>query len=678
LNRFINASIRFLIVLSVLVFWGACQSKSPLKTNNKLTATDSVDYYVAQSEKSNLNNGTAVQLLERAYQYNKTAADSVRIKNLLKIAYRAYTLNDSSYFKKTNGEALYFSDKLSDSASAAVSHWNFGDFFAKGEVMDSAYYHYYKANVYFNALRDDYHSGKMLYNMAFIQGRLHNPIESEILTYNAIAKYEPLNKDKSLYECYNHLGLIYLDLNDYDKALEANQKALDYLKKIEKKGVLYEKTLNNIGLVYEQKGEYEKAVNNFKKALENKHLKSDDSYTYALLIDNLAYNQFKSGDTTHVRQQFNSALKIRDSLNYTTGIFNSKLHMAEFYFAYKDTASAIAYTKEALNLATQVNNNGDKLNALKLLSSIDPLKASSYLKTYVNLKDSLLISERALHNKFTRIQFETDTYIKKTDVLTNQRVWIILTSTLLLLILSVLYLAKRQQARKKELAFEQQQQKTNEQIYGLIIEKQTKLAEGQQKERQRIAEELHDGVLGKLFGTRMSLGFLNLTGDAPSLEKFNNGVDEIQKIEKEIRAISHALKNELLTSQSNFLLVIKDLLASQDAIGGFKTVLNCDKLINWPSINENLKINLYRIIQESLQNINKHAKASKVIIDFKLKDKLLVLKIQDDGVGFNVNKTKSGIGLKNIRSRVEKLNGSLSISSTINKGTTLLISNAIS
>jgi len=101
LNRFINASIRFLIVLSVLVFWGACQPKSPLKTKNKLTAIDSVDYYVAQSKKNDLNNGTAVQLLERAYQYNKTTADSVRIKNLLKIAYRAYTLNDSSYFKKT-------------------------------------------------------------------------------------------------------------------------------------------------------------------------------------------------------------------------------------------------------------------------------------------------------------------------------------------------------------------------------------------------------------------------------------------------------------------------------------------------------------------------------------------------------------------------------------------------
>jgi len=599
--------------------------------------------------------------------------------------------------------------------------------------MDSAYYHYYKANVYFNALHDDYHSGNMLYNMAFIQGRLHNPIESEILTYNAIAKFEPLDKNLRLYECYNHLGLIYLDINDYDKALEANQKALGYLKKIKQKDILFERSLNNIGLVYEQLKDYKQALANFKKALESDSLKFKNPDLYATLVDNSAFNQFKSGDTTHVRQQFNSALEIRDSLNNTSGIIYSKLHMAEFYFAYKDTARAVAYTKEALNLATQVNNNGNKLNALKLLSSIDPLKASSYLKTYVNLKDSLLISERALHNKFTRIQFETDTYIKKTDVLTNQRVWIILTSTLLLLILSVLYLAKRQQARKKELAFEQQQQKTNEQIYGLIIEKQTKLAEGQQKERQRIAEELHDGVLGKLFGTRMSLGFLNLTGDAPSLEKFNNGVDEIQKIEKEIRAISHALKNELLTSQSNFLLVIKDLLASQDAIGGFKTVLKfnngvdelqkiekeiraishalknelltsqsnfllvikdllanqdaiggyktvlkCDKLINWPSINENLKINLYRIIQESLQNINKHAKASKVIIDFKLKDKLLVLKIQDDGVGFNVNKTKSGIGLKNIRSRVEKLNGSLSISSTINKGTTLLISNAIS
>lgn len=667
----------FLLIFFVVVFLNACTSKQPLKNKSALVATDSTDFYITQSEQTSLNFNEQHHFLEHAYQLTENTQDTVKNQNLLKIAYQTYLLNDSIFFKKVNSEALLLSEKLHDSAAIADAHWNYGNFFVDKEVMDSAYYHYNKAYNNFRAIQNEYYSGKILFNMAFIQGRLHNPIESEILTYNAITKFEPLNKNSELYECYNHLGLIYLDINDYSKALDANNKALDYLKKIGQKGISYEKSLNNIGLVYEQKGDYKKAVVNFNKALENDSLKFKDINFYAILIDNLAYNQFKSGDTAQVLNKFNKALKIRDSLNNNTGITIGKLHMAEYYAANKDKPKALNLVKEALNLATQVNNNGYKLSSLKLLSKIDTLQTSTYLKTYIAIKDSLLIKERTLQNKFTRIQFETDTYIKETDFLTKQRLWIILISTITLSILSLLYIGKRQQARKKELAFEKHQQRTNEQIYGLIIEKQAKLEEGRLNERNRIAEELHDGILGKLFGTRMNLGFLDLKGDDKNLQKFDASINELQNIEKEIRTISHALKNDLLASQSNFMIIVEDLINNQDTVSGFTCNLTSDKTINWANFNDNIKINLYRIIQEALQNINKHAKATKVFVDFSMNNSNLILKIQDDGLGFDIKKTKSGIGLKNIRSRVEKISGTLTIRSTINKGTTIIISTSI-
>jgi len=659
-----------LLFCFVFIFLLGCNKN--LGNKPIFTTTDSVSYYINQSKKTSFSKKH--KLLIKAYLLNKNKNDSIKNKNLLKIASQTYLINDSVLFKKVNGKALKLSKKLKDSADISGAYWNFGDFYGKKEIMDSAYYHYHKAYNYYKAINNDYNTANMLYDMAFIQGRLNNPAESEILTYKAIAIYKALKKFSDLYDCYNLLGLIYIDMDDYNKALKANNKALIYLKKIKQKGTLYQGTLNNIGLVYEKEGKHKKAVTYFKQALKTNSLKIKDPFFYAILIDNLAYNKFKSGDSTRVIKQLYAALKIRDSLKSVLGAVISELHLAEFYYTYKNTDKALVCAKEALTIATKTSNNTAKLSALKLLSKIDTTKATKYLNAYITLNDSLIKVERKLRNKFTRIQFQTNEYIKETHLLTQQRFWIILASFVVVLLIASLYFTKKQQARNKELIFEQQQQKANEQIYKLMIKQQTKLQEGQLKERHRIAEELHDGILGKLFGTRMQFGFLNLKGDDNSLQKFNANVDELQKIEKEIRGISHALKNELLTSQSNFMVILKTLINNQSKISGFKYKFTSDKSINWENINDKLKINLYRIIQEALQNIVKHAKATKIKIDFNLKNNRLVLTIQDDGIGFDVKKAKKGIGLKNIRSRVQKLNGKLVINTAVGKGAVLLIS----
>ncbi len=200
-----------------------------------------------------------------------------------------------------------------------------------------------------------------------------------------------------------------------------------------------------------------------------------------------------------------------------------------------------------------------------------------------------------------------------------------------------------QRAKNKELLFDKNQQKANEEIYRLMLRQQVRLEEGKINERNRIAEDLHDGVLGRIFGTRMGLGFLSIEGEENTLKKHKGFIEELQKIEKEIRDISHELKTEYFTAGFNFIILVEDLLKSQSKIGQFEYTLFSDENITWNSINENVKINCYRILQEAIYNVNKHAKASQLEVHFKFVDHVMQVLIQDNGSGFNTRKKEKGL-----------------------------------
>ncbi|WP_408044254.1 sensor histidine kinase [Tenacibaculum litopenaei] len=207
-----------------------------------------------------------------------------------------------------------------------------------------------------------------------------------------------------------------------------------------------------------------------------------------------------------------------------------------------------------------------------------------------------------------------------------------------------------------------------------LLEKEVLIKQEEQRaeERQRISEELHDGVLGKLFGTRMGLGFLDLS-KSESKEKYQSFLDELQEIEKEIREVSHKLNTNLNGLDIGFLQIVKQLFIDRSKLHGFSYSIHSDKSIDWNIVNEIDKVNLYRIIQESLQNTIKHARAKNVNLFLNRENKGVLIKIEDDGYGFDTSKSKKGIGLKNIQSRVKRLNGNFKISSELNKGTVLNI-----
>lgn len=669
-----NFKLFFLIILAS-IFTGCQKPNKDAKTHSN--KTDSISIWIEQSKNKAIYSENRKLALHKAYkQNNSQKIDSIKNGNMLKIALEAFNLNDTIFFKKVNSEAQKFSIKIRDTFGIADTHWNFGEYFSGREIIDSGYYHYSQAYKNFKAINHQFFAGRMLYSMAIIQQDIKDYSGSEILTFQAISIFEKLQKEDYLYLCYNLLGTNFKQIEEYDKAILYHKKALDHLEKSLNKELYMGASLNNLGLVYQKQGKYKTAIEHFDEALKNESLKKNNINLYARLIDNRAYTKFLSGDTTNVLRDYNNALHIRESLNYKAGLITSMSHLAEFYAANSDTMKAILNAKKINKLAIEVNGNRNILASLLLLSKLDKKNAVNYFNDYAILNDSLQTQERKIRNKFTRIRFETDAYILENENLLTQRMMIYAGSIILVIILLLLSFIGMQRAKNKELVFEKEQQKANEEIYSLMLKQQSILEEGRLKERQRISEDLHDGVLGKIFGTRLALGFLNIKGDDATITKHKFYVDDLQNIEKEIRKISHELIDDILSSQTDFIKIVENLLGTQSEIGLFKFEI-INNHVGWDKIDDSIKINFYRIIQEAVQNINKYSKAKHVKIEFNFIKDLIFLYIIDDGVGFDIKLKSKGIGLKNMKSRVHKLNGTFDIKSYFDKGTSISISISI-
>lgn len=602
---------------------------------------------------------------------NNTQISKQRI--LLDSAYELINTKNSTLFKKVNEEGLNAALAAKDTFDIADAHWNYGYFYLEKQAFDSSYYHYNLAHRNFIAINEHYTAARMLFNMAVVQNNLKDYTGSEITTFRAIEIFDPKRHQINLYRCYNNLGMLYYNLGEFTKSIESHTKAQEFLKGVKNKRTFFEGSLNNIGLVFQKQNDYSQAIVYFKKALSSDSLFYKNRKLYIRLLDNLAYNKFLSGDTTNVYNELLKPLRLRDSMNNTSGIALSKLHLSE-YFAYKqDTAQAISYAADARKLAKRVDNHRDQLVALQLLASYDTENAGNYLATYVQLNDSLQAEERRIRNKFTRIRFETDEYIEQAEQLSNEKQLILIIGIGAVFLLGALIFIIRQRSKTRQLRLENEQQQDREQIYNLMLEQQSKLAEGKAQERIRISEKLHDGVLGSMYGTRMGLGFLDIEGSKETQAKYEELLEQMLRTEKEVRDISHALQDDIFTEEHDFVSIIDAYLERINLNDSLNVRIEKGSEIPWSTIDNDVKTHIFRIIQEAFYNTYKYANATLFKVHFSTQGNTLNLVIEDDGKGFNLKKNAKGIGLKNMSNRIESLGGEIAITSEINKGTKINI-----
>ena len=395
---------------------------------------------------------------------------------------------------------------------------------------------------------------------------------------------------------------------------------------------------------------------------------------YEKALGSLAYSILKVDGDTEQAEKF---LKEAFDINTQTGDLYDKARLHYFYAevlaAKKDTAQAIAQANESYAIAQETYNNDRSLDALKLLTKLDTAKASDYAEEYYQLNEIISEEERTKRDKFARIRLETDEIIEENQILTKEKqVWVY--SAILLLIFGIGFITMVSlYVNNNQLKFKQRQQESNQEIYNLLLSQQGKFEEGKKLEQKRISEELHDGILGEMLGIRLILSGLNERNDPASVQQRSALIEKLQNLEEEIRTISHELNHSAYEKFHNFIVSLKNMIGEIEQSSGIMCNFTYDTELYWDDLLGDIKINAYRIIQESLKNCVKHAKSEHVSISFHAMEDMLKLTITDDGVGFDINKKKKGIGLRNIISRVKKIKGTLDIDSKRGKGTTIKI-----
>lgn len=661
------------LILSFVILFFGCNSKEHTTYSQKKLAT-----FFEKIDNEGLNKNSKTQYLDSAISIINTLSDgdSLKIKNYFKVANRYFRMHEyESYYNLTN-KVLKLSTLQKDTAAIAKAEYYLGDYYFNTSKNDSAYIFYVAAGKKYTKLKDELNVANALLHKSNILLLEKDFLGSEAQTIKALNIALQHNDAALIYECYVNLGSSLLGLKNYEKALEYHSKALMKIEDIEiesYKPILKAQTYNNIGFVYLNLNNFEAAHNYFSRGLEVANIKQLYPALYTSLVGFSAYSKFKSNKNEGL-DGFALALKMSDSINDVGGKINSRIHLVEYYLAHKDTVNALKLNIEANALAKEANYNKEVLVTLDLFTKAEPVNGLNYAKQYIILNDSLRDIERATVNKLARIEFETDEIIQEKELLSEQnkiRLWlIILIISVGFMFYTILYLKSKQNA----LISQQEQQKTNEEIYRIMLNQQVKLDEVRNSEKSRIAKELHDGVMNKLTSTRLNLFVLSKRRDDATIQNCLNYIDDIQNIEKEIRVIAHELNNDKFTKKNSFENLVKELILEQNKLFPSDCKYHLDQHINWNKMDVTVKMNLYRIMQEALNNCNKYANAKEILINFlKEKNNTISLIIQDNGIGFKVKKSKKGIGIKNMHERVEKISGTIAITSIKNTGTIIKI-----
>ena len=634
-----------------------------------------LDYYFENSSNVNLDKEIRLKYIDSAKNIIQGASnnDSIKIKNYFKLANRYFILQEYEEYKVTTNKILAISKSINDSLNMAKAEYYLGDYFFSLSKNDSAYYHYLSAEKKYERINDKLNLANTKLHKAYILSYEKDFLGSESETIKVLSIAKELQDEYLIYECYANLGSSLSGIGNFEKALEYHQKALLQIKKIDDenyKPLLQAQALNNIGFVYLNIGKFNEASQIFSEGLKIKNLKEIQPVLYSSLLDNFAYSRFKINNSEGLGN-FLIALTIRDEVDDVYGKINSRIHLTEYYLSQKDTLKALEQNKEAHKLAQESHYNKEVLITLDFFTKLIPSQGLKYARDYIKLNDSLQKQERATRNKLARIEFETDEIIFEKETISNQRKLILIASLLIISFGFLFFIILHQRNKHKELVFKQQQQESNEEIYRLMLNNQEDIDEVRSKVKRNIAQELHDNILNRLASTRLNLFAISRRQDEETIKKALEHIDSIRMIEQEIRAFSHELHRESDLNNSNFKNILEELLKNQKET----YATECDYSIFFDEAMNNMspeiKMNVYRIIQEALNNTNKYANATKINLKLKVEKDVLFMELNDNGIGFSIKKVKNGIGLKNMKSRVDTINGEISIFSEKGKGTNI-------
>jgi two-component system, NarL family, sensor kinase len=554
------------------------------------------------------------------------------------------------------------------------------------------------------------------------QGKFREALE---LCKENLKLWEGTGNQQQLAAAYINIGSEWQYLSDLESAADSYIKALQYAEQI---GHQNSQRIanNNLASVFNSLDQSEKGLYYARKALQIAQVLNND-YAIASSLINIATSEtnLKIYDSAllHFNQVEMLGVKMKDDIIRMDGWLGSA---ANFKALRKWTSAEVLYkktieqallseapeyqlygcmglsdlllkTNQYLAAETYINTGiplarslGSRLELKDLYLRASELNeangniaaAFDWHKKYFLLNDSLLNEKNTAYINLQEIKYETakkQTLIRELE--TERKVqeltikqknlfnYILFASSLSILAIALLGLRN----------YRNRQQLQHQRIIELEKEKQLLATEavlkGQEEERSRLAKDLHDGLGGMLSGVKYSFSNMkgNLTMTPENMQGFERGIDMLDASINELRRVAHNMMPEALLKYG-LNSALKDFCTGINGSSVLKVVYQSygmDDLI----IDQAASVTLYRVIQELLNNVIKHAGATKVLVQTTKEGNKLFITVEDDGKGFDtaLRSEANGIGWINIRNRLDYLKAKLDVQSALGKGTSINI-----
>jgi len=515
-------------------------------------------------------------------------------------------------------------------------------------------------------------------NIKRILGDLSEATEAFL---SCIKLTEGTENSQLLGSAYGGIADIYSISNNHSSAMLYYNKAMAIIRKTTDSTVIAS-WIANLGDEYLTHGDYDSALLYFTEAgviFE----KVDYPIGKAYNLGNIGAVYANTGDNHKAEENMNEAIRILEEAEDYYPICFYLLYISDIYVEKEDLHSAINYAKRSLQLAKQYKLKQQISDANLQLSKLSEMKgetdqAFTYYRDHIIYRDSVNNIETVQRIANRTKDFEVNLREKEIDLLeksqTLDRTYIIIAVTLLALAMVVL-LYFRQRFLTTQLASAERRKKNEQKIKDLLNSQESKalqsMVKGRDEERKRLAKELHNH-LGSLLAT-IKVNINSIEEEA--IANHNTLTELVDQACMDVRNISHEL-NMGISENFGLIPALKELAnhlkKSSELEVGFSAAL-CDR-----PIESEEEITIYRIVQELVSNVLKHAHATKLNVSLTCfeEENVINIIVQDNGRGFSDDQESSdshGIGVKSMKQIVENLNGSMEIDSSSKSGTTVNI-----
>lgn len=539
-------------------------------------------------------------------------------------------------------------------------------------------------------------------------------IDSSLITIDTVLKNVKIQKDtlrlRIELDAYNLLGSIYNQQGKQQKAIEAYMSCGERIEKLNLKE--HSALLNvNLGLLYLNMDDNKQAITLFESALKTLDELGITRQT-AIINRNLALAYLAEDRIDDMLNILPKTLKLAKEQKSV----NSEIAVYTFYAQAYETQqpdSSLYYANKAIDLAEASNRSNERAGALLskanvlnhqgkyfqakplYIKSIDLHKntsqtvvirriyrelgksaykyndietAAKYLNLYVQLNDSIADVEtkkivRELNTKYETEKKERQIAQQQLDIQKQKgktQTTIFIGITLLILALAALILNRRNhKAKLKQI----QQEKENAILNSFI--------KGEERERNRISYELHDGVASMISAAKMTLDSIPHL----SVEKQKEQIEKVSYIlsgtHSDVRHIAHNLLPTTLEQEK--LIKATQQFVSEINQSNLLEIKVVDKNSNAQQLPQQIQLMLFRIIQELVNNIVKHSQAQHATIEFSQTQNGLQLEITDDGIGYSGENNENSQGIYSIRQRLKSIGGNFEIVKKSSQGTQAIV-----